>query len=115
MRNPDRHPRSTSGLIYPDGSLSPDGRIAELTQRVSAVEQDTQQIKTHLLVLNERAEHFATKTDLAELSSVFSQFKADIYQRIAGLHGDINNQTRWLVATVVSVAAICMTTAKLLF
>ena len=73
--------------------------------------------KTDLAKLVARCDEFATKTDLAKLTARCDEFatKSDLHREVSSLHREISGQTKWITATILGVAALCMTSAKLFF
>ena len=73
--------------------------------------------KTDLAKLTARCDEFATKTELAKLTARCEEFatKSDLHREVSGLHREISAQTKWITATILGVAALCMTSAKFLF
>ncbi|HID8215638.1 TPA: hypothetical protein ACXIGW_000110 [Serratia marcescens] len=102
------------------------GMLDKLEKRVDAIEKDISQMKIDLTKLTTRSEEFATKSGLAELNSRAENFatKAAMAELVArsgefatkgDLHREISSQTKWIAATIIGVAALCMTAAKFLF
>jgi hypothetical protein len=77
------------------------GNMSELIKRVGAIEIDVAVIKSN----------YATKTDIAELKT---ELKADIL----GIKADISNashtQTKWIIATIVTVISASIAIQRLL-
>ena len=107
------------------------GDMDNLNKRVEQLEKDTHKIQLDLAVLTTRSEEFATKSGLAELVSRCDSFatksdlitlKADmnkefgsVNKEFGSIHKQFTDQTRWIAATIIGVAALCMTAAKFLF
>ncbi|HIE3617349.1 TPA: hypothetical protein ACXLW9_000337 [Yersinia enterocolitica] len=96
-----------------------DNMLGNLEKRVEKLENQIGEIKTDLAKLTVRSENFATKADLIECNGSYKAdvqtMRTEMHQAIAGIHKEISTQTKWIAATLVGVAAICMTAAKLLF
>ncbi|WNN46240.1 MULTISPECIES: hypothetical protein [Winslowiella] len=86
------------------------GMMDRLEKRVERLETDVTQIKLDLTKLTIRSEEFATKSGLAELVARSNEFATK-----GDLHKEISGQTKWIAATIIGVAALCMTAAKFLF
>lgn len=91
----------------------------DLEKRVEKLEIQIGDIKTDLAKLLVRSENFATKADLADYSASsktdIQNLRTEMHQAMVGVHKEISAQTKWIAATLIGVAAICMTAAKLLF
>ncbi|QQU57932.1 hypothetical protein [Serratia liquefaciens] len=113
------------------------GDMDNLTKRVEQLEKDTHKIQLDLAVLTTRSEEFATKSGLAELAARFEDVapksalgnfecatksalaelstRCNEFATKGDLHKEISGQTKWIAATIIGVAALCMTAAKFLF
>lgn len=82
--------------------------LIELDKRVGVLENQIGEIRVDLAKLTVRSEQFATKVDIQDL-------RVEMHQALSGLYKEMAAQTKWMAATLIGVAAICMTAAKLLF
>ena len=107
--------------------------LQRLEKRVEHLETDVGEIKLNLACLTTRSEEFSTKTDMAKLVARCDEFatktdlakltarcdefatKSDLHREVSSLHREISGQTKWITATILGVAALCMTSAKLFF
>lgn len=126
MNHPNRNQSNNLTYLFPDsidkeepkeqtkrggnGGNDDGGDMDNLTKRVEQVEKDTHKIQLDLAVLTTRSEEFATKSGLAELLA-----RSDEFATKGDLHKEISGQTKWIAATIIGVAALCMTAAKFLF
>ncbi len=89
--------------------------LIDLEKRIVKLEDQVGEIKTDLATLTVRSEQFATKEDVQALRAEMYQAFSGIHKDFTGLLREISNQTKWMTATILGVAAVCMTTAKFLF
>lgn len=77
----------------------------KLEKRVERLETDVSKIKEDLAVIKS---NYSTKEDIQSIRTEVQAVKSE-------LHKEILSQTRWIAGTIITVAALCMTAAKLLF
>lgn len=95
------------------------GMSGDLEKRVEKLEASIGDIKQDLAVLKTRSENFSTKSDLMELSNTLKTeqqaLRIELHQSIASIQKEISNQTKWVAGTIIAVAALSLTVAKVLF
>jgi hypothetical protein len=89
--------------------------LIELDKRVGVLENQIGGIRVDLAKLTVRSEQFATKKDIQDLRVEIHQAMGAINKDFSTIYREIAAQTKWLAATLIGVAAMCMIAAKLLF
>lgn len=91
------------------------GGMNELIKRMARAEDNIADIKLDLARLTTRSEEFATKGDIFTTKNDIQALNSEMHKEFSSVYQAISNQTKWIAATLITVATLSLAIARFLF